>query len=887
MAHPSATKDSALIDQLMTLAREKPKLVRASTYAAPADPALSISSWKMAEHKYYVVPSPFPTLARGVFSIKQPDGRYRVVARGYDKFFNIGEVPWTTWPALEVHTAGPYTLSLKSNGCIIFIAALTPDKLLVTSKHSLGPAKAGEGKLSHADAGEVWLRRYLAQNGRTEADLARVLWEKNWTAVAELCDDSFEEHVLPYPPELTGLHLHGLNTSTLSSFTTQPHSVVDAFAAEWGFIKTKSVELGSIKEVREFAAEAGKKGEWEGEPVEGFVVRGRVGGVLAEGGEEGRAEGKAPRNAPPYPPGASFFFKIKFDEPYMMYRDWREVTKMLLSMRKKDASTPTPPPKNKGKGANDKKATKAGGKGNAPDDGMSVDLLPKSKLRRPETVAYARWVIEEIRRDPAAFSAYGENRGIVAVRERFLTSGEGRAVGAEVVKEQGKEEAEVEQSEEGKEKFTKTIIVPVAIPGCGKTAVSVALADIFGFGHTQSDDVNAKKPAPVFIKNVIELLETHDVVIADKNNHLRQHRQALRTAASAAYPDPRSRVRLLALNWALDAHTPAAVHRLCAARITRRGENHQTLRPRADAPRAHEDVLWQFITKGEPLARGEVDEVVEMEVFVDGEEEYGPEKDKEGLERAVRRAVDACVKVLGVLVPEEGRVQAAVEKARGYTPGTITPRPERKVKEKEPRYYGFVPDVDDLVKLLEPYLVNVPFWGKLFSDGRVWTQHHATLVHKRSLQLQAKEDTPKQKPKQKQKQPKGDSVDSAAVAEAQALWARCKALRDMGAGPLFRIRLGHIVWNGRVMAVTVDDIELAEEAAGTVAGRAAAEFVTQLSEQARRQLHITMGTRGTDVPPVEAKAMVELWRKSPSSAESKAIENPEIVTKAKVLGLWT
>jgi tRNA ligase len=50
----------------------------------------------------------------------------------------------------------------------------------------------------------------------------------------------------------------------------------------------------------------------------------------------------------------------------------------------------------------------------------------------------------------------------------------------------------------------------------GKTAVSVALADIFGFGHTQSDDVTAKKPAPVFIKNVIELLETHDVVIADK-----------------------------------------------------------------------------------------------------------------------------------------------------------------------------------------------------------------------------------------------------------------------------------------------------------------------------------------------------------------------------------
>lgn len=42
------------------------------------------------------------------------------------------------WAALEEHTEPPYTLTLKSNGCIIFIGALTPSKLLITSKHSLG-----------------------------------------------------------------------------------------------------------------------------------------------------------------------------------------------------------------------------------------------------------------------------------------------------------------------------------------------------------------------------------------------------------------------------------------------------------------------------------------------------------------------------------------------------------------------------------------------------------------------------------------------------------------------------------------------------------------------------------------------------------------------------
>jgi tRNA ligase len=47
----------------------------------------------------------------------------------------------------------------------------------------------------------------------------------------------------------------------------------------------------------------------------------------------------------------------------------------------------------------------------------------------------------------------------------------------------------------------------------GKTAVSVALTSLFGFGHTQSDDVKA---APTFVRNVVNLLKDHDVVIADK-----------------------------------------------------------------------------------------------------------------------------------------------------------------------------------------------------------------------------------------------------------------------------------------------------------------------------------------------------------------------------------
>jgi tRNA splicing ligase len=93
----SSSRDSELISALQALAMKSPKLVHSSTYAAPNDPTIDVTSWKMNEFKYYDVPCPFPTLARGLFSTKEKDkDQYRIVVRGYDKFFNIGEVPWTT-----------------------------------------------------------------------------------------------------------------------------------------------------------------------------------------------------------------------------------------------------------------------------------------------------------------------------------------------------------------------------------------------------------------------------------------------------------------------------------------------------------------------------------------------------------------------------------------------------------------------------------------------------------------------------------------------------------------------------------------------------------------------------------------------------------------------
>lgn len=103
---------SELVSSLFKLSSKNGKLVKSNEYAAPADPNVTVRSWKMDEWKYYTVPSPFPTLARGLFTTEikndvevadDRDRRYRIIVRGYDKFFNIGEVPWTNVRDGSIH----------------------------------------------------------------------------------------------------------------------------------------------------------------------------------------------------------------------------------------------------------------------------------------------------------------------------------------------------------------------------------------------------------------------------------------------------------------------------------------------------------------------------------------------------------------------------------------------------------------------------------------------------------------------------------------------------------------------------------------------------------------------------------------------------------------
>ena len=202
----------------------------------------------------------------------------------------------------------------------------------------------------------------------------------------------------------------------MKDFRTQPTDIVDKFADEWGFIKTRTTVLDSIQEVRDFTTDVGETGKWEGEALEGFVVRTQV--------TEPPADGRRPVSLSPYEPGSSFFFKVKFDEPYMMYRDWREVTKILLSTK-----------------------------------GPLRDArLPKAKLKRPETILYVKWIKGEIGRDRGQFENFSRGKGIIATRDRFL----------KWMETGGAKEAAVDEDVPALGTFGKTIILPIAVPGVGE-----------------------------------------------------------------------------------------------------------------------------------------------------------------------------------------------------------------------------------------------------------------------------------------------------------------------------------------------------------------------------------------------------------------------------------
>lgn len=251
-----------------------------------------------------------------------------------------------------------------------------------------------------------------------------------------------------------------------------------------------------------------------------------------------------------------------------------------------------------------------------------------------------------------------------------------------------------------------------------------------------------------------------------------------------------------------------------------------------------------FISQMEELEDGEVDEVIEMGV-------------EDTLETSVNKAIDGCVRLLDVPRPSQDAIEEALRTAQGYEPKTkAAAGGGKKKKDTSPRYFGLLPEVN-LKDVIGPSLSaagDIHFWESLVSRDRVTSRPHVTITHRNSLPAE------------------------------NELWERCMNLHRMASPPIFKFKLGHVVWNERVMALTVEQME--PETSRDDSGQEAQQFTSLLPADIKNRLHVTVGTKDGSIPAVEAKDLVEEWRKGVNMDGVRSIELKDVSATGRVKGLF-
>ncbi|KAK4663035.1 tRNA ligase [Podospora pseudopauciseta] len=751
--------------------------VKKTKYAVAASPIkATVDSWRFQEWDYKR--RDLPTYARGLFTTKRQDGTPEIVIRGYDKFFNCGEVRETDWDNILSRTKGPYELTLKENGCIIFISGLEDDTLLVCSKHSTGDRQDAEH--SHASVGEKHIERQLQRIGKTKEDLARELRRRNATAVAELCDDNFEEHILAYGPDKAGLYLHGINLN-LPEFFTYPSQLVQKFAEDWGFVKTGLIMIDDIKEVKAFLEEVAETGAHDGRDVEGFVIRCKM------------------SHDPTKQPFMDWFFKYKFEEPYLMYRQWRECTKSLISGKQ-----------------------------------------PRIKKHVKITEEYLLYARKRLAADRNLGKLYQQNHGIIKLRNDFL----------EFKQMKGSDAANFEElhGNGGLTEVTRdVIVVPIATIGCGKTTIGVALTKLFGWGHIQNDNITGPKRPPRFTKALLDELDEAPAVFADRNNAQKHERKQLITDVKLQHTN----ARLVALHF---VHNDVEnIRKITRDRVLIRGDNHQTIQAATDMGKVV-GIMEGFLHRFEPCDP-EKEPDAGFDAVIDLDPTVGS---RANLEIVIKELHRLYPKLVTEVPPPDAMDEAIKAALEGYTPDLrhnipdrsnnkgkkphqqINPITGRQIKKKPLEYMSVDVQTKDVLDALEKAFASVgneqaKFYKMLQGQRRIQAKFHVTLMHRAGA---------------KENKELWDRYVAVHEADGQ--------IHDDGRLGEMEVQLERVVFDERVMAIVVRLVP-GEGDVITVMGKDGKEETKQKWECVNRVAHITVGTRSDGIKPKESNDLLKRW----------------------------
>lgn len=662
-------------------------LLKKITYTVDSESGpIEVDSWKFKEFDYTRDEVVFPIRARGLFTRNG-----KIIVRGYDKFFNVDETQESKLEVLQkLH--GPFSASTKENGCIILIAGLEDGTLMVCSKHSTGKNSKTGFIAKHCVEGRKAVLEHLEKKGKSPKELARKLYEMNATAMLELCDDNFEEHILRYPQGVAGLYLHGINLN-VREFRTYPIDKVAEFADEWGFRKVEYTIFEEFDLLWQFLESMKTKGLYNGRELEGFVVRSRENGVER-------------------------FFKYKFDEPYYLYRQLREVTIKLI-----DETRPVPIPQ----------------------------IMLSVTKHRKITFDYLLFAKLEFEKNEELVQLYRDSIGIIGMREKYMAA-KGITSGMTLLEMDNDALLSDNLAQLIKETRVHVVILPIAVQAAGKTTIFKTLTTLFpGWKMAQRDDYD---PFEEFFSQVLQNINESEVLIVDMTFHKQVTRidffnKIAEERDGKILPD--IAIKFVAINFFPDSIS-IDVERVLKQRLAGRGDNHQSFRIEGNEERANNilDAYLADLTPPKCLKREIVYNpqgstasthppyVVEGKNFAYPDNKFDDIVQVE-ISESETASLDIAKTILNVLEARFLDISSreisndewkdAFEQAKAYKPI----HRKKMTKQKDPRraeYFGIgISDPSKLKEMVDGALQNDASWQNLKELDRVQGEFHVTLGH--------------------------------------------------------------------------------------------------------------------------------------------------------------
>lgn len=225
----------------------------------------NISSFNFTEKAFYdKVWDEQTTKSRGLY-LDTLKGK--VVARAYDKFFNINERPETKFDMLQYKLQFPVTAYVKENGFLGIVSYNEyEDDLLIASKSTLDSQFA------------QWFREMLYEKISADniQEMKKYIKEHNVSFVFECVDMKNDPHIIEYPN--SELFLLDIVQNDMNFSKYEYDTMVDV-ANQFGITtKEKAFEIATWQEFFDWYYDILEEDyEYDGRKIEGFVIEDSVG----------------------------------------------------------------------------------------------------------------------------------------------------------------------------------------------------------------------------------------------------------------------------------------------------------------------------------------------------------------------------------------------------------------------------------------------------------------------------------------------------------------------------------------------------------------------------------------------------------------------------------